>query len=65
MTRIVLNVEDEKKAHMLLSLFSDLDYVDAHTETDEKVWIGDLPVFANPVSIPDFKMFSREDLNER
>jgi len=43
-TRIVLNVKDERKASILLSLFNDLDYVDAQAETFEKVWEGDLPV---------------------
>jgi len=64
MTRIVLNVSDEQKANILLSLFSDLDYVEARAETAEKVWEGYLPVFDNPVFIPGFKMFSREDLYE-
>ena len=65
MTRIVLNVKDERKASILLSLFNDLDYVDAHAETFEKVWEGDLPVFNNPVNIPGFKMYSREELYEQ
>ena len=65
MARIVLNVKDEHKVELLLSLFSDLDYIDAETVTIEKVWTGDLPVLANPVFIPGFTMFSREELNER
>ena len=65
MTRIVLNVSDERKVDMLLSLLGDLDYVDVHAEITEKVWNGYLPVFDNPVYIPGFKMFSREELHER
>jgi len=64
MTRIVLDVQNEQKVNLLLSLFRDLDYVDAQTENIEKVWNGDLPALVNPVSIPDFTMFSREELYE-
>jgi len=62
MTRIVLDVQSEQKANLLLSLFRDLDYVDAQTEKIEKVWEGNLPALTNPVFIPDFTMFSREEL---
>ena len=58
MTRIVLNVKDEKKANLLLSLFHDLDYVDATAETTEKIWLGDLPVLQNPISVPNFRMYT-------
>lgn len=64
MTRIVLNVQDEQKANLLLTLFRDLAYVEAQAEITEKVWKGDLPVFVNPVFIPDFTMFSRDELYE-
>ena len=60
MTRIVLDVQNEQKANLLLSLFHDLDYVIAHTEKIEKVWEGNLPTLANPVFIPGFTVFSRE-----
>ena len=65
MTRIVLNVKDEQKANLLLSLFHDLEYVDAKAETTEKIWLGDLPVLENPISVPDFMMYTREQLYER
>ena len=65
MAQIVLNVENEQKANLLLSLFRDLDYVEVETKSSEKVWLGDLPVLKNPISIPDFKMYSREELYER
>ena len=62
MTRIVLDVQNEQKANLLLSLFHDLEYVDAQTERIEIVWEGNLPALVNPVFIPDFTMFSREEL---
>ena len=65
MTRIVLNVKDEQKANLLLSLFSDLDYVDAELDSGLKQWKGNLSVFDNPIHVPDFKMYSREELHER
>lgn len=65
MTKIVLNVKDEQKANLLLSLFRDLEYVEAKAEATEKVWLGDLPVFENPISVPNFKMYTREELYER
>ena len=65
MARIVLDIRDEQKAGLLLALLGDLDYVDVHEETNEKIWIGNLPVFESPVFIPGFKMFSREELYEQ
>jgi len=65
MAQIVLNVENEQKASLLLSLFQDLDYVEVETKSTEKVWLGDLPILENPIFVPDFKMYSREELYER
>jgi hypothetical protein len=65
MAQIVLNVENEQKANLLLSLFHDLDYVEVETKSSEKVWLGDLPVLKKPISVPDFKMYSKEELYER
>ena len=65
MARIVLNIEDEKKAELLLTLLSDLSYVDAQSDTDEIVWGGYLPVFDNPIHLQDFRMYSREELYDR
>ena len=63
-TPTVLSRRDEQKSDFLFALLGDLDYVDAQEETIEKIWIGNLPVFKNPVSIPSFRMFSREELHE-
>ena len=65
MARIVLDIKDDQKVELLLSLFGDLDYVEAQEETAEKIWEGSLPVFEDPVFIPGFSMFSREELYER
>lgn len=65
MPRIILDVQDEQKAKLLLTLFNDLAYVDARAEDNEKIWTGHLPVFDNPIHIPGFKMFTREELHER
>ena len=65
MSRIILNIKDEQKATRLLALLGDLDYVDARADNNEKVWIGRLPVFDNPIHIPGFKMFTREEFHER
>jgi hypothetical protein len=65
MTQIVINVQDEQKAKRLFALLNDLDYVEARVETSEKLWEGNLPVFNDPVFIPGFKMFTREELYDR
>lgn len=65
MKRIVLSIQDDQKAETLLALLHDLSYVEARVEDVEKVWKGDLTVFDNPINIPDFKMYTREELHER
>ena len=65
MSRIVVNIQDEQKAKRFFALLGDLDYVDAQVEVIEKIWSGKLPVFDNPIAIPDFTMFSREELYEQ
>ena len=65
MSKIILNIKDENKAKHLLALLSDLDYVEAEEESGEKIWKGTLPVFDDPVYIPGFTMFPREELYER
>ena len=62
MSRIVVNIKDEQKAKRFFALLGDLDYVDAQVEDTEKIWNGDLPVFNNPVLLPGFTVFSREEL---
>jgi len=61
-SRIVVNIKDERKAKRFFALLCDLDYVDAQVEDTEKVWNGNLPVFNNPVFLPEFTIFSREEL---
>ena len=65
MSRIILSIRDEQKAQRLLAHLRDLDYVETQVESTEKIWKGDLPVFDNPISIPGFTMYSREELHER
>jgi hypothetical protein len=65
MVRIILNVHDEQKAKRLLAFLGDLDYVDVAAETNEKVWKGNLPVFDDPISVGDFKTYTRDELHER
>jgi len=60
-----MDVRDEQKANLLLSLLGDLDYVDAHAEPAEIIWKGDLPVFENPVNVPGFMMYARGELYDR
>lgn len=64
MKRIVLDIQDDQKADMLLSLFQDLNYVQMNID-GEKVWNGYLPVFDDPVTLPEFVDYSREALHER
>ena len=65
MSRIILTVKDEQKASRLLAHLRDLDYIEAQVEPNEKKWKGYLPVFDNPIFIPGFTMFSREELYDR
>ncbi|MCL1807780.1 MAG: hypothetical protein FWG31_08770 [Oscillospiraceae bacterium] len=65
MTKVVLNIRDDKKAESLLSLLRELPFVDTQIEETLKVWDGCLPMLDSPVSDPDFKFFSREELYER
>ncbi|MCL1835824.1 MAG: hypothetical protein FWG48_06640 [Oscillospiraceae bacterium] len=63
--RIIVDIQDEQKAERLFALLCDLDYVDAQVEGTEIIWGGHLPVFDDPVYIPGFTMFAREELYDR
>ena len=65
MTKVVLNIRDDKKAESLLNLLRELPFVDTQVEESPKVWDGHLPMLDSPVSDPNFKFFSREELYER
>jgi hypothetical protein len=60
--QILLNISDEQKAKSLISLLSDLSYVNIQTDNILKTWEG---IEINPIIVDDFKMFSREELHER
>jgi hypothetical protein len=57
--QIVLDITDEQKAKLLISLLKDLSYVNIQSETNLKVWKG---IQVEPVKIDNFKKFSREEL---
>ena len=65
MTKLVLNIRDDKKAESLITLLRELPFVDTQVEETPKVWDGRLPMLDSPVADPDFKFFSREELYER
>ena len=65
MTRIVLNVLDEQKAEPLMLLLRDLSYIDIQKDEGVKVWDGSLKAIDNPVTVGDFRVYSREELHER
>lgn len=65
MTRIVLNVSDDRKAESLMVLLRDLSYVDLQVDDGLKVWNGNLSAIENPVHVGAFKIYSREELHER
>jgi hypothetical protein len=59
--QVVLDILDEQKAKSLISLLSDLPYVDVKTD-NLKIWEG---IQGNPIKVDDFKVFSREELHEK
>jgi hypothetical protein len=65
LTRIVLNVLDDRKAETLMALLRDLSYVDVQADDGVKVWDGKLESIDSPVEAGDFRIFSREELHER
>ncbi|GHV50842.1 hypothetical protein FACS1894216_03760 [Synergistales bacterium] len=67
MTRIVLNVLDEQKAEPLMILLRDLSYIAVQDDYDNglKTWDGSLKVLDNPITVNDFRVYSREELHER
>ena len=65
MAKIVLDVRDEKKIELLMAFMRDLPYVDAQIDSVPKKWKGHLSALDNPIHIPGFRAFSREELHER
>jgi hypothetical protein len=67
MSRIVLNVLDERKVGPLRVLLNDLSYIRLQDDEDGdlKMWDGSLKVLDSPVTVGDFKIYSRDELHER
>ena len=65
MTRIVLNVLDDHKVEPLRVLLRDLSYVEMYAEETLKVWDGSLKAIDSPITVGNFKTYSREELHER
>ena len=62
--RIVLDIQDDTKVSIVLSLVQNLEFVKASVD-EEKVWNGYLPVFDHPIKLPEFRKYSREELHDR
>ena len=56
MNRIVLNVLDEQKEHIV---------VEDNPDSSLKTWDGNLKILENPITVNDFKVYSSEELHER
>jgi len=65
LTRIVLDVLDDHKVEPLRVLLRDLSYVEMHADETLKVWDGSLKAIDNPVTVGNFRKYSREELHER
>ena len=66
MTRIVLDIQDDERVGVVLSLVQNLEFVVANVSVgQEKVWTGNLPVFCDPVKLPEFRKYTREELHDR
>ena len=71
MTQYIISVKDDSKAKNLLALLSDLAYIDISKrdmQTEYQTVIADrrLPSeIITPLRVESFKIFSREELNER
>ena len=64
MARIILDVQDDTKVSVVLSLVQDLEFVKTSVD-EEKIWGGQLPVFSHPITLPEFRKYSREELHDR
>ena len=64
MARIILDLQDDTKVSVVLALIQGLDYVKTSVD-EEKVWNGHLPVFDHPITLPEFRKYTREELNDR
>jgi hypothetical protein len=67
MAKIMLNVSDEQKAESLMVLLRDLSYIDVQEVIDDglKTWDGTIAALNHPITIGDFKIYSKEELHER
>ena len=65
MTKIILNISDERKVDTLLSFICDLPYIEVQTDHIPKKWKGQLSALDNPVHVSEFRVFTREELHER
>ena len=64
MIKITIDVQNDAQADEVLSRLQDLDFIKTVVD-DEKVWNGHLPVFDHPVTLPEFRKYSREELHDR
>jgi hypothetical protein len=65
LTRIILNVLDDQKAEPLMLLLRDLSYVDIEENDGLKIWDGSIKAIDSPITVGDFRVYSREELHER
>ena len=65
LTRIVLNVLDDRKVESLRVLLCDLSYVEIQVDEFPKIWNCSFKAMDNPISVGDFRTYSREELHER
>jgi len=64
LARIIIDIQDDTKVGNVLALVQDLEYVKASVD-EEKIWSGHLPVFDHPITLPEFRKYSREELHDR
>ena len=65
MSKIILDVKDERKASHLLSLLRDLDYVETQVEPSEDAWAGNLLVLDGSAHAPESAMYACDELHEQ
>ena len=64
LTKIVLDVLDDHKVEPLGVLLRDLSYVEVQVDESLKIWNGGLKAIENPISVGNFRTYSREELHE-
>ena len=65
MSRIMIDIKDETKVEIFLTLINDLPYVDARIDHAPKKWKGNLSALNTPINIQGFSVFTRNELHER